>query len=64
MADNLVRVAAFRAEQARELLPLARENPHSPVGGACVRVRRAWLLGERVDRADIALIEEFSPSAK
>ena len=56
-----VRVAQFRAEQAREVLPMARDNQDGAVIAACLRVLEGWLLGRRVGRGDIELVEAFAP---
>ena len=54
------RVAQFRADMAREVLEAAKDAGDETVIAACRRVRQAWLLGRRVDRADLELIEAFA----
>ena len=54
------RVARFQAEMARELLPRARDTQDPLVIAACIRVRNCWLLGHRVAKEDLELVEAFS----
>jgi hypothetical protein len=56
----MIRVAKFRAEMASEVLEGARHNNDAIVIAACVRIRQGWLLGRKVAREDLALVEEFS----
>ena len=57
-----VRVAQFRAEQAREVLPMARDNQDGAVIAACLRVLDGWRFARRVSRADMDLVEAFAPT--
>ena len=57
---TMVRVAKFRAEMALEVLEAAKDAGDEMVTAVCRKVRTAWLLGHRVDRAELALIEAFA----
>lgn len=56
----MIRIAEYQADQALNVLPQARANGDNAVINACIRVREGWLLGQRVDRADLATVAAFA----
>ena len=57
--NSLRRVADFQAQIAGWLREMARDAGDMAVVAVCNRVRQAWLLGQRVERADLLLIDEM-----
>jgi hypothetical protein len=56
---QMIRVVQFRADMAKDLLPIARLNGDAMVINACIRIRQGWLLGHKVAVTDLNLVAEF-----
>jgi hypothetical protein len=57
---KMIRIVQHQAETALQVLARARGAQDMAVVAACIRVRQAFLNGQRVDRQDIALVEAFA----
>lgn len=56
-----MRATEFRVEQARRVLPLARDNRDVIAVNACKQIMVAWLEGRRVERAAIVMVDALDP---